>query len=135
MRKPTKTNNSSRNSRPNQFLKSRLQLSLRRYNQVIAFYSVFITYFTAIIVFFNMRSELMMILYGTILAAIAALALVTLTVLVICSLFPKGRKYYDMFFNYSDAQLTTDIQRYNKIEKRLGKLEKLLRAGRSGKQK
>ena len=115
---------SSWNSTSSSFRKTRLQLFWHRYNRLIAIYSLVITYVTTIIVVFNLRSVIMVVIYGIILAVIGGVALAVLTVLFICSLFPKGRKIFDEWFNYSDAQLVTISQKLDRLEKRVKKIDK-----------
>jgi len=56
-------------------------------------------------------------IYGVILAIIAAVILLILTALFVCSLFPKGRRFFDEGFKYSDIQLISIHTRLDSLEK------------------
>lgn len=106
------------------WFKERFRLFQHRYYRLLTVFSLVITYVTAVIIVFNLWSGFVIMMYGIILAFIGFMVLIWLVMMFVCSLFSKGRYWFDEKVHYSHSELEPYIIRLDKSEDRLDKLEK-----------
>lgn len=110
-----------------QYYKTRFQLFWKRYNRLIISCSLIITYLTGFVIVFNLYQGLSQMIYGVVFVVLLGVITIIPVTLFICSLFPKGRHWFDEWFNYEDDQLIPRTDRIEKeiesIKERLQKLE------------
>lgn len=109
------------------WFKERLRLFQHRYNRLLTVFALIITYATAIIIVFGLWSGHTIMLYGSILLGLACVALFLLLGMFICSLFGKGREWFDERFDYSPTELIPYIIRLDKLEERMTKVESIVK--------